>query len=307
VPANKGKKAQRQAQRQAQLPTPKQKGKRTLRDDIKEELEQRFVDWDELPEWEQQDILNVEQEKREAEQKRKEELEYLAKLDALNDQFASLDPSMASGSGSGLSQPPTLAELTMFCGQMGQLLQVLSNEVGRLTTEVANVVTNQTASQTNIQAAIQQMTAAITGMPVAPGAAGAAAAIAAAAGAAAPGGPARTMSKVKDVVSKPKHWDGKGGSVEARHFLAAFSNWAFHTDDALNNWDNTASIWHCDDGCWIQAVLNLMDGDAHTWALPKLEQLGTAAPPFGGIWTMFEQEFTRRFILQDINGEARDR
>ena len=54
-------------------------------------------------------------------------------------------------------------------------------------------------------------------------------------------------SKTKDTVARPKAWDGKSGSAEARHFLAAYHNWAFAQDDALNVWNATTSNWHRSD------------------------------------------------------------
>ena len=62
-------------------------------------------------------------------------------------------------------------------------------------------------------------------------------------------------SKAKDTVTRPKAWDGKSGSAEARHFLAAYHNWAFAQEDALNVWNATTSNWHRSDTKWIQAVL----------------------------------------------------
>ena len=41
----------------------------------------------------------------------------------------------------------------------------------------------------------------------------------------------------KVAVSKPKAWNGKGGSMEARHFLAAFYNYAQNEGETLNDWD----------------------------------------------------------------------
>ena len=38
----------------------------------------------------------------------------------------------------------------------------------------------------------------------------------------------------KVAVSKPKAWNGKGGSMEARHFLAAFYNYAQNEGETLN-------------------------------------------------------------------------
>ena len=62
----------------------------------------------------------------------------------------------------------------------------------------------------------------------------------------------------KIAVARPKAWSGKGGSVEARHFLAAFANYAGKEGDTLNNWDPVSSRWLQDDERWIAAVLNLM-------------------------------------------------
>ena len=47
----------------------------------------------------------------------------------------------------------------------------------------------------------------------------------------------------KVAVARPKAWNGKGGSVEARHFLAAFANYAGNEGDTLNNWDSVNSRW----------------------------------------------------------------
>ena len=50
---------------------------------------------------------------------------------------------------------------------------------------------------------------------------------------------------------------------------------------------------------WIQAVLNLMSGEAQTWALPALEDLRDGQDPYRGAWREFEEQFTRRFIPLD--------
>jgi hypothetical protein len=44
---------------------------------------------------------------------------------------------------------------------------------------------------------------------------------------------------------------------------------------------------------WIQSVLNLMEGDACTWALPYLEELRTGTIPFAGLWATFIDHFSR--------------
>ena len=77
----------------------------------------------------------------------------------------------------------------------------------------------------------------------------------------------------KVAVSKPKAWNGKGGSMEARHFLVAFYNYAQNEGETLNNWDAATLSWDQNDNKWIAAVLNLMEDEARTWALPYLEML----------------------------------
>ena len=75
----------------------------------------------------------------------------------------------------------------------------------------------------------------------------------------------------KVAVARSKAWNGKGGSVEARHFLAAFANYAGNEGDTLNDWDTVNSRWVQNDERWIAAALNLMEDEARTWALPYLE------------------------------------
>jgi Retrotransposon gag protein len=116
----------------------------------------------------------------------------------------------------------------------------------------------------------------------------------------------RTGGGKKETVARPKPWDGKTGSGEARHFLAAFNNWAFSMDDALNDWNPTINNWTRNPGKWIQAVMNLMEGDARTWALPHLETLKNGTIPFTSSWTEFEREFTKRFIPLDVSESARE-
>ena len=45
------------------------------------------------------------------------------------------------------------------------------------------------------------------------------------------------LRATKVAVSKPRAWNGKGGSMEARHFLAAFYNYAQNEGETLNDWD----------------------------------------------------------------------
>ena len=68
----------------------------------------------------------------------------------------------------------------------------------------------------------------------------------------------------KVAVACPKAWNGKGGSVETRHFLAAFANYAGNEGDTLNNWDPVSNMWIQNDEWWIAAVLNLMEEKART-------------------------------------------
>ncbi len=69
----------------------------------------------------------------------------------------------------------------------------------------------------------------------------------------------------KEYVAKPLQWDGKQGSTEARHFLAAFTNWAEGSEGAMNAWNASNNRWNKDEPKWIRAILNL---DTCTWALP---------------------------------------
>ena len=68
----------------------------------------------------------------------------------------------------------------------------------------------------------------------------------------------------KVAVARPKAWNGKGGSVEARHFLAAFANYVGNEGDTLNNWDLVNNMWIQNDERWIAAALNLMEEEART-------------------------------------------
>jgi hypothetical protein len=120
--------------------------------------------------------------------------------------------------------------------------------------------------------------------------------------AARPGG----RSGNRDVIPKPKAWDGKGGSVEARHFLAAFNNYAQAQGDPLNTFNQPTNTWIINQTSWIQSALNLMEGDARTWALPHLEELQHGRDPFGGIWQTFVDQFSRRFAPLDTAESARE-
>ena len=47
----------------------------------------------------------------------------------------------------------------------------------------------------------------------------------------------RIPKALKDGVAHPKAWTGKGGSAEARHFLAMYHNWASSQGEGLNDYD----------------------------------------------------------------------
>jgi hypothetical protein len=111
---------------------------------------------------------------------------------------------------------------------------------------------------------------------------------------------------MKDAIPCPKAWDRKGGSAEARHFLAAFHNFASAQGTSLNVLNATTGLWTSVPGRWIQAALNLMEGDAHTWALPYLEEIQAGNMPFGGVWQTFLDHFTRCFVPLNTEDSARD-
>ena len=109
----------------------------------------------------------------------------------------------------------------------------------------------------------------------------------------------RIPKALKDGVVRPKAWTGKGGSTDARHFLAAYCSWASSQGEGLNDYDAVRNLFIVNEKRWISAVLNLMDEDACTWALPYLEELGRGKLPFKGSWVDFEAAFTQRFMPQD--------
>jgi hypothetical protein len=49
-----------------------------------------------------------------------------------------------------------------------------------------------------------------------------------------------------------------------------------------------------------------MEGDAHTWALPYLEELRTGTIPFAGLWATFINHFSQRFAPLDTADAAQD-
>ena len=108
----------------------------------------------------------------------------------------------------------------------------------------------------------------------------------------------------KVAVACLKAWNGKGGSVEARHFLAAFANYAGNEGDTLNDWDAINSRWIQNDERWIAAALNLMEDEARTWALPYLELLAQGLLAFQGDYSHFIQAFLKRFAPLDTTEAA---
>jgi hypothetical protein len=68
----------------------------------------------------------------------------------------------------------------------------------------------------------------------------------------------------------------------------------------------TANTWTINKERWIQSVLNLMEGDARTWALPYLEELRTGTIPFAGLWATFIDHFSCRFAPLNTADAARD-
>ena len=110
----------------------------------------------------------------------------------------------------------------------------------------------------------------------------------------------------KVAVSKPKPWNGKGGSMQARHFLVAFNNYAQNEGETLNDWDVATLSWDQNDDKWIAAVLNLMEDEARTWALPYLEMLAQGRHPFSGLYRNFMDVFTKRFAPLDSTKATQD-
>jgi hypothetical protein len=70
-----------------------------------------------------------------------------------------------------------------------------------------------------------------------------------------------TSQLLGKIIACPNPWDSKGDSAAARHFLAAFFNWAYAQKDQMNV-ELSNGQWHRWDMDWIQAVLNLMSREA---------------------------------------------
>ena len=110
----------------------------------------------------------------------------------------------------------------------------------------------------------------------------------------------------KVAVLKPKAWNGKGGSIEARHFLAAFYNYTQNEGETLNDWDAATLSWDQNDDKGIATILNLMEDEARTWALPYLEMLAQGRHPFSGLYRNFTDAFTKRFTPLDSTEAVQD-
>lgn len=111
---------------------------------------------------------------------------------------------------------------------------------------------------------------------------------------------ANTSSQVsKLAVARPKAWNGKGGSIDAQYFLAAFFNYAHNEGEILNDFDPNNNCWIQNHVKWIAAVFNLMEDEACTWALPHLEQLSTGGSLFRGDYNQFVLAFNKHFAPLD--------
>jgi hypothetical protein len=105
-------------------------------------------------------------------------------------------------------------------------------------------------------------------------------------------------------VPRPKAWDSKGGSVKARHFLAAFYNYGSSLGEPMNSYDEIMGLWHPNHRHWIQMALHPMEGDACTWALPYLEDVSHRNTPFQADWALFTNAFLKRFAPLDPSESA---
>ena len=259
--ANKGKKKQKKPLHSIHLQdriSQRQEHQKAcdLKYQVQEDLEKHFVDWDEIPEAEQEDIL-------EREIKLAEEAIKKAELKKYLDTLPAMDPNQPQASSSSL--PATAPPAPLTNDDIRNILIVLSTNMHKLTDHVlilTTQVTNMSATQT-------------------------------AAATAGPAAAAPIHPKSKDNIKRLESWKGKGSSANAQYFLAAFSNWAFHMEDQLNDWDAASSSWVQNDTKWIQSVLNLMDEDARTWILPHLEELRRGTILFTSSWRQFEREFIK--------------
>ena len=103
-------------------------------------------------------------------------------------------------------QPPVVPPLHLALMAAGITPDQLLNMIHALTTQVGNLTTQVTTVSTDMQAIAQQLAEANQNRPAA-------------------------------YVQKPTEWEGTQGSTEARHFLAAFVNWASSTGGSMNQWE----------------------------------------------------------------------
>ena len=162
---------------------------RDLKYQVQEDLEKCFVDWDELPEAEQEDIL--EREIRLAEEAIKK-----AELKKYLDTLPTMDPDPDQPQASSSTLPATATHVEMTKEEVRQAIGALSQLMHDLTDRVMHLT-----NQVTILAAATPP----------------AAAAAAATGAAVP----PICPKSKDNVKRPESWKGKGSSADSRYFLAA--------------------------------------------------------------------------------------
>ena len=139
--ANKGKKKQKKPLRSIHLQdriSQQQERQKAcdLKYQVQEDLEKRFVDWDELPEAEQEDILEREIKLAEEALKKAELKKYLDTLPTMDP-----DPDQAQASSSTLPTTTTHVEMTkeevhQTIGALSQLMHDLTDRVMHLTNQV---------------------------------------------------------------------------------------------------------------------------------------------------------------------------
>ncbi len=184
-------------------------------------------------------------------------------------------------------QPPVVSPFHLALMAAAITPDQLLNMIHALMMQVGNLTTQVTTVSIDMQAIAQQLVEANQNRPAA-------------------------------YVQKPAEWEGTQGSTEARHFLAAFVNWASSTRGSMNQWIPAVAAqigppavaaapagWQADECKWIKAAMNLMKGPAHSWALPYLETICAGGDPFPTC-TDFEIAFNRRFTPLDSTQAARD-
>lgn len=114
-----------------------------------------------------------------------------------------------------------------------------------------------------------------------------------------------SASTDKTFVTKPTPFNSKGSGTEARHFLAAFSNWVMSTGKLLNDRDTLSGKIVVNDEKWIWSVLSFLMDDARSWALPHLEKIANREVPFRR-YSDFTAAFRKWFKPVDSQMTARD-